>query len=374
MTGFEDAERRGPRVPVLVKFLAPAVGLLVCTPSRGGIDMERAGPGAKADRVAGDVDDASWLDRANDAVFQTLERGVDRLDGLFARGDEASTGIRNSTFRVKLHTRVEERGGARVTLEPDATADLYLPHLSRSLRLVVRSTDVDELPGVDPTQEDASWLLGVARTLGSGGLRHVVLGGGLKLKPSPEPYASMVARRTFEADPWYVTPAQKVFWSGDEGFGELTSLAVERVTGPRTGILSTSAARWTEKTKGLEWEQSLLLAFFPRGYTRSRRDRQHLFGLKGSVFGHKSGSGVVDLYRVELGWRRPLRREWLYLDVVPGLDFKRDEGWDEVVWIRFGLEVFFDGSARTGRPAAPRSPWQEEMNGWRTAIGKEYGE
>ncbi|MBN1512132.1 MAG: hypothetical protein JXB13_08965 [Phycisphaerae bacterium] len=344
----------GHTVPALVIWLQ-VCRTVVCGAATNAPPAPLGDRDASLDAAAVVTNDSAdtWLDRANDAVYRALEVNVERVDGLFAAEGEQVQRVRNSKLRVKLHTRIEERGGPDVSLEPDASVDLYLPHLSRRLNLALRSTDIDELPGVDPTEEDSSWLLGVVRTTGRKRAGDLTWGAGAKLKPAPEPYATIGARREFDGIPWYVTPAQKVFWSGDEGFGELTSLSVERLLGPRSGAVSTSAAKWTEETDGVEWEQSVLLAFFPRGYVRSRRNRQHTVGLKGSVFGHKSGSGVVDRYRVQLGWRRPLRRRWLYLDVVPGVDFDREKDWDELVWIRFGLEVFFDGSVRTeGKEAA----------------------
>jgi hypothetical protein len=294
-----------------------------------------------------------WAENVNAAVFETLEGGVQWVDGLFVDKDKPRRRkLRNSEFSTKLHIRVAEEGGPTVDVEPDATADLYLPNLNRKLKLLVRSSDVDELPGVDPTTEDNAWLVGVGGSLTRKRHAYVTWSTGLKLNPVPEPYTSIRARRQLAVAPWYVLPSQKVFWRGDDGFGELTSLTVGRELGTHMGTISTSAAKWTEVSDGVEWEQSLSLLHFPGGYTRRKQRRQHYVGVKGSVFGHKTGSGVVDLYRAQLTWRYPLRKKWLYLDIIPGLDFENEDDWDEVPWIRFGLEMYFDGSA--GRRAARR--------------------
>jgi len=341
------------RALVVAGRCIPVTVLLLCGLSRGDTNLVDVVQETGTNGVASHAVEDIWMDRANDAVFNAVEGRVDWFDDLFAQDRNENRRLRNSRFRTKLHVRVEERGGPEVSVEPDATADLYLPNLSRRLSLVVRSTDIDELPGVDPTKEDTSWLMGVARTVTRKRLWDVTWGIGAKLNPAPEPYATIRARRLFDSAPWYVTPDQKVFWSGDEGFGELTALGVEREIGPRTAVFSTSAERWTEETQGVEWEQSLLAAFYPDGYRRGRGNRQHSAGIRGTVFGHKSGSGVVDLYRAQVVWRYPLRRQWLYLDVVPGLDFASEDDWDETAWIRFGLEVYFGDSAGRGMATGP---------------------
>jgi hypothetical protein len=296
------------------------------------------------------------LERANAAVFETLEGGVTWVDGFFAPKEQEKEKerrrVKNSEFSVKLHMRVEAQGGADVSIEPDASADLELPNLSRKVKLVVRSSDIDELPGVDPTEEENSWLVGLARskTRKRGG--EISLGAGAKLNPAPEPYLAINARKPLVERPWHAVPRQRLFWRGDDGFGELTVLNLGRELSTHVGAMSSSAAKWTEESEGVEWDQSLSLAYFPGGHTYRRQRRQHYIGVKGIVFGHKRGSGVVDKYRAQLIWRYPLRKKWLYLDVVPGIDFKNDEDWDETPWIRFGLQVYFDGSA--GRREARR--------------------
>jgi hypothetical protein len=243
-----------------------------------------------------------------------------------------------------MHVRVEREGNnLKMTLRPKVSANLYLPNLNKRLKLIVRSTDIEDLPDIDPTERETSWLIGVARQA-----QHTRLGDfsarvGVRFDPIPMAKASLRWRKNFLAKPWYFFPKQKVFWRNDEGFGEMTILQIERGIGHQVSALSTSAAKITEETDGMEWDQSLIVAYFRDSNERKHRNRKHAIAIKGTIFGHMNGSDVVDLYRLQILWRYPLWRKWLFLDVVPGVDFENERDWNDKVWLRLGVEAFFDG-------------------------------
>jgi len=289
-----------------------------------------------------------WIDRVNDAVFRVLERPVEVFDGWFATAKEKEENrrIRNSTFRVRLNLDVRDEGGVHFSFQPDFKLDFYLPHLNRRLHLVARSADVDDLPDRDPAEQDDEYLVGLGSSRETGIFRGFYLGGGGKFKAPPQPYAATGWRRTFRIADLRITPHQRLYWAGDDGFGEVTSLYLQHPVGRYFLAGTTSGAKLSEDTFGVQWSQSAFLDWYWRGNQQPKLDRTPKLGVKGVVSGHKSSSGVVDKYRIETPFRYPLRKKWLIGNVIPYVEFPNDRHWEATYGVWFALDIYFDGSAR----------------------------
>jgi len=288
-----------------------------------------------------------WIDRVNDAVFRILERPVELFDGLFATAKEREENqrLRNSTFRVRLNMEMREEGGLDFSFQPDFKLDFYLPHLNRRLHLVARSADIDDLPDQHPAEQDDEYLVGLASSGQTGFWRGFYLGGGVKIKSSSQPYATVGWHRSFRISGLRITPHQRFFWAGDDGFGEITTLGLQHPVGSYLITGTTSGAKWSEDTIGVQLSQSAYLDWYWRGNQRPNLDRTPKLGLKGVVLGHKSSSGIVDKYRIETPFRYPLRKKWLVGNIMPFVEFPNDRDWNATYGVWFALDIYFDGSA-----------------------------
>lgn len=304
--------------------------------------------GVATNATAGPDSDVLWVDRANDRVFRALERPVEIFDGWFATAEEKEENrrLRNSTFLVRLNLDVREEGGPQFTFEPDFKLDFYLPHLNRRLHLTARSADIDDLPDRDPGEQDDDYLVGVDVRGQNRFWRGFYLGGGAKLRTLPQPYVATGWHRSFRVSNLTVTPHQRLYWAGDDGFGEVTTLRLRRPIGSYLLASATTGGKWAEDTAGFEWSQSAQLDWYWRGNRQPGLQRTPRLGLKGVVFGHKSGTGVIDKYRIETPFRYPLRKQWLIGNVAPFVDFPNARHWEAIFGVRFALDIHFDGSAR----------------------------
>jgi hypothetical protein len=284
-----------------------------------------------------------WMDNANDAVHQTLEKPVKWFDNLFAPDKQENERIQNSTFRTKFVLGVKEYQGTEVSFAPTFTMDLYLPHLDRQFHLLLRSDNPDELPDRDPVQEDSSPLLGLGVARDAGPWGDFSVNGGVKIGSLPQPYGETAWRRIFQVGDLRIVPRERLFWIGGEGFGELTTLRLVRPIGSQLIADARSGALWSETTDGVEWSQSLGVGWFWQGYDPRRVIRSPMVGVKGVIFGHKNGSGVIDRYRVQGLFRYRLHRDWLFVDVVPYVDFPNDHDWNAVPAVLVALDIFWDG-------------------------------
>ena len=153
---------------------------------------------------------------------------------------------------------------------------------------------------------------------------------------------------------WHVKPRIEGFYITDEGFGETCSLAFHRwMGGRRRGLFrSVSSETWSEDTYGVEWRQTVALVRVlsslekrTEDHVISHHDTGRGVGLRYTIYGHKSGSGIIDRHRFSLAYRRPLYSDWVFLEISPEVNWKNSHDWDTVPSLRVGVDALFWGVA-----------------------------
>ena len=127
------------------------------------------------------------------------------------------------------------------------------------------------------------------------------------------------------------------FYYSDDGFGQKTVLTWTRPAGYRKKFQILTAERVTEKTHGIEFEQSLRFAWL-----RSGRGRGWI--AQASVFPHLQSDGWFwDDSLLNITWRDALYRKWIYYTVTPQVQFPREDDYNPQPSLRLGIEVLFGG-------------------------------
>jgi len=223
----------------------------------------------------------------------------------------------------------------------DFSARLRLHDISDRLRLDADSydTDYDTMEDIFSTR----YRRVIERERGEGataGLtyffsdhvkRKLSLSTGLKFRPEPSPKIRLrgLVRKTF--DIWSTELRQSVFWSEKEGFGEKTEFTLDRPSGAIDLIRLRSSLVWSELSHGVDWGQ------FASYYARfsSRRSA----ALKLGVRGYSRPSWITDQYLVRVAYRQRVHRDWLFLEIEPGLDFFREDDFEMTPLINIKLEI-----------------------------------
>ena len=134
---------------------------------------------------------------------------------------------------------------------------------------------------------------------------------------------------------------QRFFWENEDGFGILSQLRGYRWLGDDHHWLvrNITAGRFSESTEGLEWEQTLALKHMTELVDEERRQSNlssnntlRCVSWKASMFGKDR---ELDKYRTTLLYRRPVYRDFVLMEVEPGLEWRKDEDWD----IRYRFDV-----------------------------------
>ncbi len=284
-----------------------------------------------------------------DWLHERVNRHVDlvaaRLDTALGVEGQPLEPRTNSHLRVRLLSELRKREGegAQWRLRPDVDADASLPNLEHRLHVFVNQIAPGDLPGRTPTD----------RTTAEGrklfvGLRHLLdrdwfdfgTRAGVKGGWPPEVFTEASVRRCWAGDTWLIEPAQTGFWSSDEQFGAKTSLRVDRWLGDRVAVQSASAARRTEETDGIAWQEVATLTHIKEG---TLGDAHRSIGLQATFGGRYDHGTAMELYRVDVPWRLPVYRRWLYLRIAPRVEWNREHDWAPTYAMLGNIELLFWG-------------------------------
>ncbi|MCX7591481.1 MAG: hypothetical protein N2255_07620, partial [Kiritimatiellae bacterium] len=169
-----------------------------------------------------DIPNRSAADRAREKTYRILQREVERVDSLFARGMNEQKKVPPSLFCFGIFGEATVDSDGKLEFEPifDTDVEVRLPSAETRLRLLISTHDPTALREREMLDPGRPVRFGVARAW----LRHFDSGIGLKLRVPPTLYAKTSWGRTWKAKSWRFYPYEKIFWESDKGLGEITSL------------------------------------------------------------------------------------------------------------------------------------------------------
>lgn len=270
-----------------------------------------------------------WLlDRPHDVVSESVLAVSDRFDRFFDVSGEDQTG----DTRVRITTGTEFREGKSVEWTAGAGARIDLPHLQRRWNLLFENIDITE---ETLTEQDAGDDF-------SAGLRFLVyktlrtwidIDGGLRFADGPMAFGRLRLRRKHLWERDLARFTQAISWETADGFVGSSRLEHERTLGAKYLTHTHIEADWGESTDGVEW----------RGGPSLKRLLRYRHGW--ALFCHASGTthppNRVDQYHAGIRYRNRLYRNWLFLDIVPSLEFNDAGNFKPEPVLNLQLEAIF---------------------------------
>ncbi|MBP7829877.1 MAG: hypothetical protein KA248_08170 [Kiritimatiellae bacterium] len=276
-----------------------------------------------------------------DHVHESLSGNVARLsrwvDSFFGNFPVEEERLGN---RVRLIPMVEFREGDTPDLKLRVHAKLRLPRFSRRLGLVLsafRDEDAAQygVPGQFAADEDVQ----------QAALRYVIeeekrarlsADLGLRFDPEVDPYLRLRWRYQLTDDPVASRVVQYLYWSPRRGWGETSRFEMESKIAPKTFARSTTAATWSERSRGVDWAQT----FSTWHYFSLRRAA----GLEWLTEGFTDPRASLEKSRLSLKYRRRVSRDWLFIQVGPFVELPRDQDFDVTPGLTFQVETVFGDS------------------------------
>ncbi len=276
---------------------------------------------AVANRVA-------WLDKPHDAISEGIHIVSERFDRFFDTTADEEVG----KSRVKVTTGTEWREGTGMRLTTGAGARIDLPRMERRLNLMLENMDLSEETVRDQDVGD-DFSTGLRFLLRQTRQSLVHIDGGFRFSDGPILFGRLRLRRHYTRDPHMIRLTQYFQWYDREGFGEISRFEYEQRLTPDWLFHTRTNAEWGEATDGVEWSQQISLA--------NVKDGQ--FGLEwfAAVNGVTRPAFEAHRYFAGIRTRYRLYRNWLYLDLTPGVEFDHETNFSATSLVRISIQMIF---------------------------------
>jgi hypothetical protein len=300
------------------------------------------------------------LDRQHREMSSHVLRAADRLDRFLhdlVVGKEQEPAPVMTRYYGDRRTR-EETGGSYIEITPlvsmvdgegikadlDFGAKLRLPRFSERLQLFVdrfQEEDSDVFDSLGARQRPRG--TGEGTKEGSVGVRFFLVDGmtfrssfsvGMSFKPEPTPRLKLQGRIAKALnEQWASRLTQSVFWESDDGFGEKTQLEFIRKIDDHRDVRSSTAVIWSETSEGVEAGQAFTYIHILA--------RKRVIAPRVGVGGHVEPTAAVDRYFFRVPYRQRIHRDWMFLEIEPGIDFPDERDFKATPLLIVRLDMLF---------------------------------
>lgn len=279
---------------------------------------------------------AARMDLWHAAISGRIVTTVDRVDRFFA-DDRVLEDTKETTVRAGIGVEWDEAEGA--ALKTRFNARLALPRIEQRLQLVA-----DNFTETDEPLKSAQVRNSLRESSPDAGIRYIVKDegpirfsgdAGLRLGNHPQVFGKLRARLVVPFDPWEMRLTQTAQWYSRDGFGETSEMRWSRLLRQDWIFRSSSRLSWREDRDGVTPAQSLT---WQRAVGNSWGHRISLDAEWPEVPSTTEAS-----YVISYGFRRLMHRDWLFMEVIPGVDFAQTRDYEPNPRLAVIFEILFGG-------------------------------
>ncbi len=288
----------------------------------------------------------AWLDRLNRGLHRAVCESALWFDDLF--GDDLAAEDRGGTYG-RLLVGLEYNDLEEIDDVNSFHAEFELPNAERRLSGFVGRGDRDELVGDQQPRtgalpnraaslpDDDEWLIGLGYSPHRSSRRSswsYDVGADLEF---PINWFAKARHKyvLFPSDTTMLRLRQSFFWEHDKGWGYTTRADYDHLL-PKDRLLRwRNIGRISESDSGIDWYTELTL------FTNLGERRALAYQLLSS--GETDGEVPLEYVAARVIYRQSVLREWFFVDVRPGLSYRREPGRDRKIRpvLAFGFEILF---------------------------------
>jgi len=302
-------------------------------------------------------DNVGYVDRSHAYVDKEMNEAVTWFDGLFGKKARRDTAKADIKLRWSNELRAEE--GESVRYHNAIRAQVHLPRLEKKLRLVIMQETREE--AVAPIPSDAGTPI-VNTPTQANTLRAVntelrfyawdtkaayaFLAVGSRFVWLPETFvrARFLWRHTL-ADNTFISPSVTPFWQDHLGFGITPQLDFGRPFSHQYIFLWANSATVFKNRSGFLWGSEVSLSRIVSPVTAIA----FAVGANGATRPSEAADRfnlAANNYKVSFKYRRNIYRPWLFLELVPETNWRREEAGEREVIPAFTVRLEINSEGR----------------------------
>lgn len=266
------------------------------------------------------------LDEAQALFGDRANQVANRLDSFFAT-ERADDELGRSRIRIRSQFMLREREVS--DLDNQYRINLRLPHLEQKFKYEYYQTEeekklaAEEKEKLKKSRINRAWLFNIDM--------------GVSAAIPPRLITRARVRRSFETGSFIHRFAEQLTYITDEsGLVEETDLNSDYVFSDSLVFRFINNKRWRVLKKEFDTNHGpTLLHQLSENQAMGYSTTMHTVV--------DSGIWYVDNYRIAADYRRNLYKQWIYFDVITGLDFPKVWSFRRTPFITFQLEILFGG-------------------------------
>ncbi len=293
--------------------------------------------------------DSYWFEFSNWVLLQGRTHNP-RIERLGQWADRTLSGsqhdLPNNASYLRVGFATESEYGDPFQFEPEARFRLDVPTTRRKLRLVIES-ESEELIPLEERQRDRQ-LTETDRTDTdtTGALRYLTQIGdainlsndvGARLRFPPDAFWRATAKKKWRLDDdWLLHVQQRFYYYHSDGWGERTWAGFGRSVGNGWYFQSSSELEWVHRDRKFVAAQIFSVD--------KRLNNRSTLTPRLGVLGESQPSWRSTSAFADLTWRYRLHSDWVYTELIPALEFPRDESFKDRASVLFRIELYFSGN------------------------------
>lgn len=275
-----------------------------------------------------------WLERGRGQISQNVTALGRNLDAWLS-GESIGDNTNETYLRIRFNQQAASFEGYHSRLKIDGSLDL--PQTSKRWKLIFESdaAELNSLEGSvlrdDASTESIAGLSYQQSTNGSWQLSHSV---GLRSRVPADPFYRLKAQYEHQInDDWSLGYRQKIWHYQSQGWGYNTDVSFNRKIDQGKILQISSEVRYQQEREQTEFSQTIAL--------HSTLKQFETMSYELGILGVNTPNVRIDDYYIGAQYRRAIRGQWLFLEVMPQLIVSRDENWRPQPKLMINLEMLF---------------------------------
>lgn len=288
------------------------------------------------------LDSTNWVARQRDIQSERVQSLGDWMDRVLS-GEAIRTPDNDSYLRLGFATRWEKNSW--LDFEPEARFRLDLPTVKDKFRLVVENAPDEFVPLREQNQDRRLTADERSDTETTGALRYLAMLSerwslsndvGIRFHWPLNPFWRTRLYANWDLPgPWSMDVEQRFFYFHTDGWGERTEFLFSRWFSDAYYLTLRSDLQWIDQETRFEWTQIGYLDHFIN-------NRSQITYRLGAIGENRPDWRTTSVF-VDAAWRYRLYEDWLFAEVIPALEFPREDNFKENPSLTFRIEMFFAG-------------------------------